>query len=692
MIEKPTNIDFAECLSAILCKDIASAYPDDQLELIRDSKRITQQFKQRGLPFFTIELPEIGKLLDASLSRGRLNLGGLPHTRGVHRGSVIPKLFQGLWKRVFCLNGLLLEDADPTAVFFLRQLFYTAKKVELECSDRYLFDTIKEFFHVEAILPSSSQFWDVDSPIHRGDCGDLLDLVNPHNVGEYDLPGLEGVAGKAPPILLKTVQQTADRIVSSFGLVQPEELIPRHGPGSVSDWPKSHDKYDFDYWSDSLQRLFPYDTFGILNMSEGLVDSLPVEYPIFRDWHSKLVAVLKTQKGPRLIAAEPTCNQWIQQSISKWLRWKSRDTLIGNMVNFFDQTPSREAALDASRSGLRSTIDLKSASDRLTCWVVQRIFRSNPGLLDMIRSCRTKYMLNSLDSKHPSLIKLRKFATQGSALTFPLQSIVFSILALGVGKYLEPRKSLRELSGQVRVFGDDIVIPNTWVPAFEILIESLWLKVNTVKTHSQGNFRESCGMDAFRGYDVTPAYVTSLQTNALDARLLQGAIDTQNHFYLKGLWHVASHLSQTVRQVLQFPVVSPEARVPGLITLTKESCNYARQLRHVRFNLALQRVELRTPTFVGRSSRDLSKPRGLFGFLHKASERDLRHCAASDIFTFQHSAAHVLLCTELRNDSNYLGTPGTFRAEEGASFVETPAVVRWKWVALTDLLPEAIRA
>ena len=689
MTEKPNNIDFAECLGVILNKDIASAYPADQLELLRDSNRITQQSKQRGLPFFTIELPEIGKQLDASLSRGRLNLDGLPHTRGTHRGSRIPKLFQGLWKRIFCLDGLLREDADPTAVFFLRQLLYVAKKVELECSERYLYDTVKEFFHVEAILPPTPNLWFEDSPIHRSDCGDLTDLSSHDDMGQLNIPGLEEVDRNLPPFLLKTVQQVADRLISSFGLVRPEELIPRHGPGSVSDWSKTRDKWDFDYWSDSLQRLFPYDTFGLLNMSEGLVDSLPASYPVFRDWHSKLVDVPKTQKGPRLIAAEPTSNQWIQQAIARWLRWKSRDTLIGNMVNFFDQTPSREAALDASRSGLRATIDLKSASDRLTCWLIQRVLRSNPNLLDMIRSCRTKYMLNPIDAKFESIIVLKKFATQGSALTFPLQSVVFSILALGVGKYLNPRTSLRRLSGQVRVFGDDIVIPVTWVATFRSLLDSLWLKVNATKTHTEGNFRESCGMDAFRGHDVTPAYITSLQTNALDARRLQGAIDTQNHFYLKGLWHIASHLTRTVQQVNQFPVVSPMARVPGLVTLTSKGCYYAEQSYSVRFNQSLQRTEIRLPIFRGRSQQGLRRLNGLHSFLARKSERDLRSSARRGIYSFTEAQSWILQGILEGADRLCYGLP--YQKAESEEYVRKvgAAVVRRTWVPIEDAFPNA---
>jgi hypothetical protein len=56
----------------------------------------------------------------------------------------------------------------------------------------------------------------------------------------------------------------------------------------------------------------------------------------------------------------------------------------------------------------------------------------------------------------------------------------------------------------VYVYGDDIVVPSEDVHIVGRALESVGLKVNYAKSFSRGWFRESCGMFAFAGYEVTP--------------------------------------------------------------------------------------------------------------------------------------------------------------------------------------------
>jgi hypothetical protein len=56
---------------------------------------------------------------------------------------------------------------------------------------------------------------------------------------------------------------------------------------------------------------------------------------------------------------------------------------------------------------------------------------------------------------------LKKFASQGTAVTFPVMSLVMLFISLGVS--LEGKvswRNIRKLRNKVRVFGDDIIIPN----------------------------------------------------------------------------------------------------------------------------------------------------------------------------------------------------------------------------------------
>jgi hypothetical protein len=160
---------------------------------------------------------------------------------------------------------------------------------------------------------------------------------------------------------------------------------------------------------------------------------------------------------------------------------------------------------------------------------------------------RTAYVDLSVDKKLPSLHKLRKFTTQGSALTFPVQSIVFFCIVVGtqlVGRRVT-QNSIERIGKQVRIFGDDIIVPKDWVEDVKRALELLWLKVNTKKTHYHGNFRESCGMDAFRGCDVTPPYVSRF-SSVSGQSVVTSVVQSANNHFLKGLWNASDFICSTV--------------------------------------------------------------------------------------------------------------------------------------------------
>jgi hypothetical protein len=58
--------------------------------------------------------------------------------------------------------------------------------------------------------------------------------------------------------------------------------------------------------------------------------------------------------------------------------------------------------------------------------------------------------------------------------------------------------------GAAFVFGDDILVPTAIAPSVMEDLETFGLRVNRLKTFVHGHFRESCGVDAFNGINVTP--------------------------------------------------------------------------------------------------------------------------------------------------------------------------------------------
>jgi len=585
-----------------MLKDIASYFPNDQLEWDRDMSRIILLYRSRGLPCFTIDFPALDKALCLSLSRRRLDLADLNHSGSRFPGTKIPRLFWGLWSRLFDLDGCLKQDIDPNVVTFLHGLLQVGKNLEMDCAPKYLFEAIKEFYDVEAQTPVPDPIWEGDGvDISRESCGSLLDYHIPRDDLLFMSPNGDG---EREARLLNAVQQYADIVAGDLGIPNPEVFRLKHGPGAVSDLPGGRYKYDFPSWTDRLEPIFPYSAYGSTPLRWDGVDARTgVEIP-YEESASRLIAVPKTQKGPRLIAAEPTCHQWVQQGLRDYLysyvrRSKSH---LNHSITFRDQRPSGELALLGSRSGQLATVDLKSASDRLSTHVVQRVFRANPMLLGMMVACRTRFIrpprirlgkTTKVDSKSPSLHKLRKFSTQGSALTFPIQSIVFAVICVGVGKYHHPHRSWRSLARQVRVFGDDIIVPVAWEPQLRQVLHLLGLRVNDTKTFATGNFRESCGTDAWMGYDITPPHVTCVVERS-NARSVCSNVAVSNNFYRKGWWHSAVWLQrQLATRYLR--VVGHRSGTFGLTSYTgapsptKERWNEMLQYNETRVEVILSR-------------------------------------------------------------------------------------------------------
>lgn len=135
----------------------------------------------------------------------------------------------------------------------------------------------------------------------------------------------------------------------------------------------------------------------------------------------------------------------------------------------------------------------------------------------------------------------------GSALTFPVQSISFLMLCLGVGSHLTYGNSRdwKSLTRQVRIYGDDIIVPVSWVPWVIEVFTYLGLKVNEQKSFWNGQFRESCGLDAYAGDDVTPAYLLEYPDET-KLGSLASVVEVSNNFYKKGLWCTADWVTRLV--------------------------------------------------------------------------------------------------------------------------------------------------
>jgi hypothetical protein len=201
----------------------------------------------------------------------------------------------------------------------------------------------------------------------------------------------------------------------------------------------------------------------------------------------------------------------------------------------------------------------------------------------------------------PETVQLRKFSTMGSACTFPVETVLF--LGIAIAAVLTVRKlkptleNVRSLRGEVAVFGDDIVIPVDSRELFVEALEVLYFKVNSHKSFWTGKFRESCGVDAFDGVDVTPVYWHRSYNGGPES--LASVVECRNNYYSKWLLNTAAYLTSTLPEELNIPQVAMRSGVFGF----KTRCRPRNAALSGRYNHGLQRAELRVRSIISKQAR-----------------------------------------------------------------------------------------
>lgn len=583
-------------LSLTLFTEIQGFLGISSREASRDYERFRSLVENRGVSYLTLDLPAMGKIFDRALAEGRLPNLSEPGFGSKKKGTVLPVFLQEMWSRVFDSGGLLLVEPDVATIACFRQFFYCFKKARLPCDPNRVTEAFDDFLRVDEDLRVSSLDW--DDPLGFGSTVRDNHIID----GSHDTAGYQQIMDcfladhdAEASKLLDVVQHCCDIIAWDLGAFHPEEHRPKHGRGAVADAKLGKSfKYEFPNWPAKLESVFPLSIFGYAN--EGLwADAVANNdyLPGTDEVPSRLITVPKDMRGPRLIAAEPTANQYCQQSILSFLVRGVHTGILRSVINFADQGPSRTMALSASARDDYSTIDLSSASDRVSCWLVERAFRCNPSLLVALAATRT----SSVEFPDGNTWLLRKFTTMGAATTFPIQSIIYAMVIHGVGAWLEGCRSYAEVKQHIttqmsafRVFGDDLIVPSDSTELVIGVLTHLGFRINQTKTFTKGNFRESCGMDAWNGVDVTPSYVLDLYNQARPSTLAS-VVESANNLFIGGWWKTAAELTSTVPSKLlnEVPVVAIGSGCPGRVSFSGSDTSALKS----RWNRDLQRMEYR---------------------------------------------------------------------------------------------------
>lgn len=581
-----------------LFEDAKYTFPTLVDEFEKDLTRLRCAIEQRGLPLFLVDLPALCKHLDRCLDNGEYKLSGLPLSKRASGRTPIPKFLRGLYLLVFDSSGSLKEDYNVEAILFLRQIYSCAKKVSLPCSEEAVEQEVALFLSLDVGLPEPERFWTSEGAAEQRDREEYQGFGNSPQLIARCALSYEGSNPSAADVtLLRTLDSVSRILTSTLGSYDPSEWKFRHGPGAISQIIGPTNKYCWQSWSDELESVFPLADYGYHSYSAWAGETQDRKV-LPNQSSSRLISVPKTFLRPRLIAAEPSENQWCQQNVWNYLESRVQKTWISGFVRFRDQTLNQDLCKIGSERGEYATLDLSSASDLVTPHIVGQFFNRNPRLLDALRATRTRSLTQDLLSSSPGKIELRKFSTMGSACTFPIESLVFLGIAISACLYTRQLpatpKNIQSFIGEVAVFGDDIIVPSDCRESTIRLLEILYFKVNTAKSYWNGLFRESCGVDAFGGVDVTPIYWQGRLGNAPEA--IASTLECSNNFYKKFFVNTSVCVATTIRRVL--PYVTMASGVAGL----KSFCKPAPSGK-TRWNQDLQRHESRCLVFSSQTPK-----------------------------------------------------------------------------------------
>lgn len=546
------ELNFILSLFTNVFLDLTHRHPSVAKDLHRDLLTLQSRVSSEGVSFLTKTLPLLGKALDSGLDTSNFCV---PTGFRTGKGSALPLFLGGLLKFVFAADGSLAVT-DVSCIASLRQLCYLVYKLDLP-------------FSTETEKLTISQFEEIDA-----------------SLAEQQLPSLEDES-----LFLRDYLEDLDL----------QDIVPRHGPGAVSTGEKRDAKWVFTRKYQALHQCYPYYRYFTTGNGTEILDRIEwyrslqdCEIPV-----AKVTLVPKDSRGPRLISMEPLEIQWIQQGQMKALvRHIESHRLSSGRVNFSDQTVNRKLALDSSRNQVYATIDLKDASDRVSLSLVRTLFPES--VVRLLESSRSHATL----LPNGKTVTLNKFAPMGSAVCFPVEALCFWVLALfEVSRCLG--FGVSECADLVYVYGDDIIVPTVCVDPVIQRLEDCGLKVNVQKCCTNGNFRESCGMDAYDGIDVTPLKLrTRWSRDPSSASCLESYASYANELASKG-YNSSAYFIRTQLQRIhgKLPWLPAGSGAPSIVVdSVSDSVWVSSQTHQVRFNKDIQKYQVRCKTTQTKSA------------------------------------------------------------------------------------------
>jgi hypothetical protein len=385
-------------------------------------------------------------------------------------------------------------------------------------------------------------------------------------------------------------------------------------------------RHSFRTWTERLQSFLLWEDELAFSYRE-IVDNLDDFSVLAPDQEppSKVTTVPKTMKAPRIIAEEPVWNQFIQQGVLHVMTeviQEPRFRRLADIFSWLDQEPNRELARVGSVDGSYATFDLSEASDRVSLQLVEALLAQHPFLKGVVLASRSRTAKLSTGDE----IVLKKFASMGSSLCFPIESMVFFIIeAIAWAEHEGMVPSALRVRGlpRMRVYGDDLIVPQAVAQILPRRLETYGLKVNSRKSFTTGPIRESCGADWYLGSDIS---VFKLRVPFPEAEhqfeTISRTIEFHNNAYSAGWFLVAGQAELSLNGIFRkLPRVPVGTRLSALWSWDQVDSGA------VRLDPKLQRRQYRS--FVFRQMKPIDPLEG-YGALKKSfaphsDERGSKH-------------------------------------------------------------------
>jgi hypothetical protein len=332
---------------------------------------------------------------------------------------------------------------------------------------------------------------------------------------------------RTPDFMVSRLREIMQEWLRDF-TVDESNFIPSHGPGSVAELSGDttlNSKYDL-VKPDQLLRV-------VFRMCARLdVDTyVPSNDAEVTSRTSQIVFVPKSMKTKRVISKEPATLMYFQQGIWQILRRHfRRHPELRRHIDLSDQNVQQERCLVAGSSELFATVDLSAASDSVSYDLVKRVFSGTP-LYPFLVALRSQ----NVELPSGRVLRAAKFAPMGSALCFPVETLIFACICEVTARYVHHTTGNQNY--QYWVYGDDIIVPDSHLADLLSNLRLCGFTPNEDKTFGQPyRFRESCGVDTYDGADVTPMKIgrrfTSRKIHIRSASVFQGLIDMANLAYV----------------------------------------------------------------------------------------------------------------------------------------------------------------